>query len=72
MEELNSLPHENLGTGTYGTCYKVVEPNTLRPLVVKTFIGNNALKDLVTEAINLHELRLLGVRRLVGVCVETR
>ncbi|KAK8407728.1 hypothetical protein O3P69_002344 [Scylla paramamosain] len=71
VEDMSSAGHQSLGSGTYGSCYKVVDPNTLKPLVVKTF-SEDGLQELVTEAINLHELRLPGVQDLVGVCVHSR
>ena len=71
VAKLTSSQHKSLGKGTYGSCYLVEEAATHTPLVVKTFT-RNALKDLVTEATNLHRLRLPGVQRAIGVCVETR
>ena len=71
VAKLTSSQHKSLGKGTYGSCYLVEEATTHTPLVVKTFTGN-ALKDLVTEATNLEHLRLPGVQRSIGVCLETR
>ena len=71
VEDMTSAGLQSLGSGTYGSCHKVVDPNTLKPLVIKTF-SEDGLKELVTEAVNLHELRLPGVQELVGVCVHTR
>ncbi|MPC42378.1 Dual specificity testis-specific protein kinase 1 [Portunus trituberculatus] len=71
IEDMSSAGIQSLGSGTYGSCHKVVDPNTQKILVVKTF-SEDGLQELVTEAINLHELRLPGVQELVGVCVHTR
>lgn len=71
LQKLSGAKQKSLGKGTYGSCYLVVEPTTHKPLVVKTFT-RNALKDLVTEATTLQQLRLPGVQRSLGVCLETR
>ena len=71
VQDISSLGLQSLGSGSYGACFKAIHPNTLKPLVIKTFPANS-LDDLVVEAINLQQLQLFGVQRLVGVCVKTR
>ena len=60
-----------LGWGASGSCHLAFDPSTRQPIVIKTF-PRDSLDDLATEARNMHELRLPGVQRLVGVCVPTR
>ncbi|KAK8407847.1 hypothetical protein O3P69_002406, partial [Scylla paramamosain] len=73
VEHIVSKGTTRLGSGTYGSCDKAVDPKTQQPLVIKTFAkGLNGLENLVSEAANLQYLRLPGVQRLVGVCIHTR
>ena len=71
VKDIASLGTKLLGSGTYGSCHLAVDPNTRQQLVIKKF-PRHSLDDLATEATNLHELRLPGVQRLIGVCVPTR
>ena len=71
VKAIQTLGTKLLGSGSYGSCHLACDPNTRQPLVLKTF-PRHRLQDLATEATNLHELRLPGVQRLVGVCVPTR
>ena len=61
---------EFLGEGLYGTCVKTMDPNTQHQLVIKGFIDDD-LDILVAETMNLCQLQMEGVQRLVGVCVDT-
>ena len=74
VQHIASQGTERIGSGYYGSCVKVVHPDTQQPLVIKTFSKfGNGLSDLVYEATNLQYLRQVpGVQRLVGVCVQTR
>ena len=71
VKAIKTLGTKLLGSGSYGSCHLALHPNTRQPLVIKTF-PRHSLDDLATEARNMHELRLPGVQRLVGVCVPTR
>lgn len=68
---MNSFYCESLGAGAYDLCCLVLEPTTLKELVIKIF-KKDGLDDLVEEAINLTEARVPGVQRLIAACVEAR
>lgn len=71
VKYIASLGTKVLGSGSCGSCHLAVDPDTRQSLVIKKF-PRHRLSDLVTEATNLHRLRLPGVQRLVGVCVPSR
>ena len=58
-----------LGKGAYGACAKTVDPDTQQELVIKSFFNEN-LDGMLKETMNLFQLQVEGVQRLVGVCVD--
>ena len=68
-----NLTRKKLGEGSYGSCYKSVDPRTKEVVVIKKFSGgSSAWESLVDEAITLSKLQVEGVQRLVGVCLKPR
>ena len=68
-----NLTRKKLGEGSYGSCYKSVDPRTKEVVVIKKFSGgSDALESLVDEAITLSKLQVEDVQRLVGVCFKSR
>lgn len=61
---------ETLASGAFGQCDKALDPHTRQQVVIKTFVGN-VYDNLVTEVKNLHHLQMVGVQRLMEVCVDT-
>lgn len=60
-----------LGVGSFGSCFKVQDPDTCQELVIKTF-GKKDRDCLAIEADVLSKLQVAGVQQMVGVCVKTR
>ena len=67
-----NLTCTRLGEGSYGTCFKSVDPRTKEVVVIKKFTGggDDALQSLLDEAITLSQVQVEGVQRLVGVCLK--
>ncbi|MPC80572.1 Dual specificity testis-specific protein kinase 2 [Portunus trituberculatus] len=70
ISQLTNYYQESIGRGSYGWCCRTRVPGTGQEVVVKTFC-RDALEDLFTEVSVLQSLQVVGVQRLVGVCVET-
>ena len=59
-----------LGSGSFGSCYKTVDPDTQQEVVVKTFFDDR-VDDLLHEVVCLQRLQQAGVQRVMGVCMDT-
>ena len=49
---------EELGAGAYGSCIKIVDPDTHQEIVIKIFTNTGAF---YYEAVTLHALQMRGV-----------